>query len=175
MKTALNTLLVAALTAGSLHAANLTKEEALKIVTPFYQFMSGQMTPEAIKGNFDPNWRSYFGHGEEDYRNFAQTTKFMGGPFRKMVPDLKWEIIDTKFDGNTIIIHGEGSGTVAGDTFITSTVKPGSSFKMMSIDMHTIENGKVVKTYHIEDWRTAFKQLGIVAPFDMKKWKAAQK
>ena len=29
----------------------------------------------------------------------------------------------------------------------------------MSIDIHTVENGKIVTSYHIEDWAGAIRQL----------------
>jgi len=35
----------------------------------------------------------------------------------------------------------------------------GKSFKLMSIDVHTLEGGKMVRTYHIEDWLGAVRQL----------------
>lgn len=33
------------------------------------------------------------------------------------------------------------------------------SFATMSIDIHTIENGKITKVNHIEDWATSIKQV----------------
>ena len=33
------------------------------------------------------------------------------------------------------------------------------SFKTMSMDMHTIENGQLKTVYHIEEWTTAIAQL----------------
>ena len=33
------------------------------------------------------------------------------------------------------------------------------SFKMMTIDIHTVEDGKIKSSYHLEDWATAMKQL----------------
>jgi predicted ester cyclase len=35
----------------------------------------------------------------------------------------------------------------------------GKSFKVMSIDTRTIEDGKMVRSYHIEDWMGAVRQL----------------
>jgi len=35
----------------------------------------------------------------------------------------------------------------------------GKSFKLMSIDVHTLEGGKMVRSYHIEDWLGAVRQL----------------
>ncbi|MBK9780969.1 MAG: ester cyclase [Anaerolineales bacterium] len=33
------------------------------------------------------------------------------------------------------------------------------SFKTMTIDIHTVENGQVVEVHHLEDWATTIKQL----------------
>jgi hypothetical protein len=33
------------------------------------------------------------------------------------------------------------------------------SFKIMTVDIHTVVNGQVVQMYHVEDWSTAMKQL----------------
>jgi hypothetical protein len=29
----------------------------------------------------------------------------------------------------------------------------------MSIDVHTVEGGRIVRTYHVEDWAGAIRQL----------------
>ena len=35
----------------------------------------------------------------------------------------------------------------------------GRSFRLMSIDVHTLEGSKMVRSYHIEDWLGAVRQL----------------
>ena len=35
----------------------------------------------------------------------------------------------------------------------------GKSFRIMSIDIHTVENGKLTRAYHVEDWMSAVRQL----------------
>jgi predicted ester cyclase len=35
----------------------------------------------------------------------------------------------------------------------------GKSFKLMSIDVHTIADGKLTRSYHLEDWMGAVRQL----------------
>ena len=35
----------------------------------------------------------------------------------------------------------------------------GKSFKLMSIDIHTVESGKITRSYHVEDWVGATRQL----------------
>lgn len=75
----------------------------------------------------------------------------------RSIPDLKWEIRDTLFSGNRVIVRGEATGTPAGD-FIGAP-HGGKSFDIMSIDIHTVEGGKIVRSFHIEDWMGAARQL----------------
>jgi predicted ester cyclase len=73
------------------------------------------------------------------------------------IPDLKWEIKELLVTGNQVIVRGEASGTPLAPLF---DVPPtGKGFKIMSIDIHTIEGGKIVRSYHIEDWAGAMRQL----------------
>jgi steroid delta-isomerase-like uncharacterized protein len=78
--------------------------------------------------------------------------------FWKLIPDLKWEIQDMYQDGNTVIVRSLASGTPNGD-FMGTPTDGSKSFKTMTIDIHTIENGQVAKVHHLEDWPTAIKQL----------------
>ncbi len=66
------------------------------------------------------------------------------------IPDLKWEIKDLIVAGNEVIVRGEASGTPV--TPLYGVQPTGKGFKIMSIDIHTIEAGKIVRSYHIEDW-----------------------
>ncbi|MCI0554454.1 MAG: ester cyclase [Anaerolineae bacterium] len=78
--------------------------------------------------------------------------------FWKLIPDLKWEIQEMFQDGNTVIVRSLASGTPNGD-FMGTPTDGSKSFKTMTIDIHTVENGQVVKVYHLEDWPSAIKQL----------------
>jgi ferredoxin-nitrate reductase len=60
-------------------------------------------------------------------------------------------------DGDRVIVRSEASGTPAGEFF--GVPHGGKSFKLMSIDVHTIEGGKIVRSYHVEDWLGAVRQL----------------
>jgi predicted ester cyclase len=59
--------------------------------------------------------------------------------------------------GNRVIVRGEASGTPAGD--FMGVRHGGKSFKLMSIDVHTIADGKLTRSYHLEDWMGAVRQL----------------
>lgn len=78
--------------------------------------------------------------------------------FWKLVPDLKWDIQDMHMDGNTVIVRSLATGTPNGD-FMGLPTNGSKSFKIMTIDIHTVENGQVAKVYHIEDWATSMRQL----------------
>ena len=78
--------------------------------------------------------------------------------FWKLVPDLKWEIQEMLQDGNKVVVRSLASGTPNGN-FMGTPTDGSKSFKIMTIDIHTVENGQVVEVYHIEDWPTAMQQL----------------
>lgn len=145
--------------AGTLHAGKLNKDDALKVVTPLYSFFNGKTSADDVRLSFDPNYKSFSGHGENEYKSQnALIGKFQSFLY-KAIPDLKWEIKDAFISGNRVIVIGEASGTPAGERFMGVPVVNGNSFKIMSTDIHTIKNGKIVKTYHIENWVGAIQQL----------------
>jgi predicted ester cyclase len=75
----------------------------------------------------------------------------------KAVPDLKWEIKEVLVSDDRVIVRGEASGTPAG---VFMGVPGGDrSFRIMSIDVHTIKDGKMIQAYHVEDWMGAVRQI----------------
>jgi len=78
--------------------------------------------------------------------------------FWKLIPDLKWEPQDIANDGNKYVVRSLVSGTPNGD-FMGTPTDGTKSFKIMSIDFHTVIDGKLTSVHHLEDWGTAMKQL----------------
>ncbi len=78
--------------------------------------------------------------------------------FWKLIPDLKWEPQDIANDGNKYVVRSLVSGTPKGD-FMGTPTDGTKSFKIMSIDFHTLIDGKLTCVHHLEDWGTAIKQL----------------
>ncbi len=77
--------------------------------------------------------------------------------FTHAVPNLKWEVMEILNDGSRYVVRGRATGTPA-KPFLG--VEPaGKSFDIMSIDIHTVRNGKIVESYHVEDWAGAIRQL----------------
>ncbi|MGH6962005.1 MAG: ester cyclase [Dongiaceae bacterium] len=60
-------------------------------------------------------------------------------------------------DGNRYVVRGRATGTPVKPFFGVDA--GGRSFDIMSIDIHTVENGKIVRSYHVEDWAGALRQL----------------
>ncbi len=88
--------------------------------------------------------------------------------FWKIVPDLKWEPQEVINQGDVYIVRSIATGSPKGD-FMGLPTDGSKSFKMMSIDMHTMKDGKFVSTTHVEDWATAMKQLKGPEPQDTMK------
>ena len=36
---------------------------------------------------------------------------------------------------------------------------PKAGFKIMTIDIHEVKDGKIVQSYHVEDWARAIRQV----------------
>ena len=79
------------------------------------------------------------------------------GGIKKGLPDMKWEVLEVIAAGDRIVVRGQGSGTPAGPFF--GVPHTGRSFKVMSIDIHTLRDGKIAYTHHLEDWAGAIRQL----------------
>lgn len=78
--------------------------------------------------------------------------------FWQLIPDLKWEVREMLQDGNRVVVRSIASGSPKGD-FMGMNLNGSKSFKVMTMDIHTMENGQIKQIYHIEDWAAAMKQL----------------
>ena len=136
---------------------HMDKAQAKALVQPFYDLLGGDTTPEKAKANFAADWKSY--SGEAKYRGLDDTIGFVSGPLQKMIPDLNWEIVNISLtNDHEIVVRGKATGTPVGEKFFGQPVS-GKSFEMMSIDVHKVQDGKIIHTYHVEDWRGALEQL----------------
>ena len=80
----------------------------------------------------------------------------MGG-FAKLIPDLEWAVQDMHQDGDTVVVRSRATGTPAGPLF--GVDGEGRGFDILTIDIHKLENGVIVQSYHVEDWAGAMRQL----------------
>jgi predicted ester cyclase len=77
--------------------------------------------------------------------------------FAKSIPDMTFDIKEVLVAGDRVVVRGEVSGTPAGELF--GVPHTGKSFRIMAVDIHTIRDGKIAKTYHLENWASALGQL----------------
>jgi predicted ester cyclase len=150
-------LAVAALGATSAWAQTMTVEQARKQVAPFYEMLNQPATKDTktlSEQALSPDWKSY--SSETDFKGRDGFLAQVGG-FGKLIPDLKWDIKDVMVDGNRIIVRSEASGTPVAPFF--GVPPSGKSFKIMTIDIHTIKDGKAITAHHVEDWASALRQL----------------
>ena len=137
--------------------AEISAEAARDSVAPFYKALNAEFANESaelIKQSTAPQWISCRGN---DICNSRDEVIAGIGQRLKSVPDLKWEIKEILVSGNQVTVRGEATGTPAGE--FMGAPHTGKSFKLMSIDVHTLEGGKMVRTYHIEDWLGAVRQI----------------
>lgn len=78
--------------------------------------------------------------------------------FAEVVPDLCWEPQEILKCGNRYTVRSRASGTPTGP-FLGVEPPTGRRFEIMSIDILTVDDGRVVHSWHIEDWAAAIRQL----------------
>jgi len=129
------------------------------LVQSFYDFLSNPASEQhaaAFAAATDDNWQSigdYSGKNKKRDQFIGQVSGF----FAKLMPDLNWEVQEMIQEGNTVVVRGRATGTPQGPLF--GVDGEGRSFDILTIDIHTVESGKIVTSYHVEDWAGALQQL----------------
>jgi len=127
-------------------------------VTVFYDLLSDPANAaqvEAFQAATTEDWESIGNYSGKNKNREA----FLGqvGGFAQLMPDLDWAIQDMHQDGDTVIVRSRATGTPVAPFF--GVDGEGRSFDILTIDIHELENGKIVRTYHVEDWATGLQQL----------------
>ncbi len=137
---------------------NFAMADDKKIVQTFYDFLSNPASEEhsaAFKRIAADGWESI-----GDYSGANKTTeKFIGqvGGFSKLIPDLNWKVEQMIQKGNQVVVRSRATGTPNGPLF--GVDGKGKGFDILTIDIHTVEGGKIIRSYHVEDWAGALRQL----------------
>lgn len=78
--------------------------------------------------------------------------------FGSSIDNMKWEPQEILRVGNRFIVRSIASGTPKGKFF----GKPAKgSYEIMTIDIHEVKDGKIIQSYHVEDWARAMRQVAI--------------
>jgi predicted ester cyclase len=136
---------------------SMNRDTARSLIAPFYDALNAPASKDVralIEGVVSPDWRSFSGEELSKGREaFIQLAVGLG----RLVPDLAWAIKQVVVDGDTIVVRSEASGTPAAD--FMGVPHSGKRFAIMTIDVHTVAEGKLVRAHHVEDWAEAFRQL----------------
>jgi steroid delta-isomerase-like uncharacterized protein len=84
-------------------------------------------------------------------------------------PDLNIKIEDVLQDGNKVIVRSTISGTHRGA--LMGFPPKNRKLSIQAIDIHEFRNGKIVRTWHTEDWLTGLRQMGVFDKSDPQERK----
>ena len=143
----------------SSHSPALTDAAAHAVITPWYsQFtIASRGDVRAIHDQVvAPEYRSYTGDGPGESWDRETSIKVIAG-FAQSIPDMSFTVKEVFVVGDRAIVRGEVAGTPAGPLF--GAPHTGKSFRIMAIDIQTIRDGKIARTYHMENWLSGLGQL----------------
>ena len=137
----------------------LTEAQARAVIAPwsalFNQPVQGDMKTlqeQILTADYESCW----GYLVSECWGRDNSIRVVGG-FAKSIPDMKFDVKEVLVSGDRVIVRGEVTGTPAGDLF--GVPHSGKSFRIMAIDIQTIRDGKIARTYHLENWLSALGQL----------------
>src|SRR5438445_4873723 len=139
--------------------ATLTEGQARAVIAHWYALFN-----QAVQGDMKtlqeqiltPDYESCWGYLPGECWGRDNSIRVVGG-FAKSIPDMKFDIKEILVAGDRVVVRGEVTGTPAGDLF--GVPHSGKSFRIMAIDIQTIKDGKIARTYHLENWLSALGQL----------------
>lgn len=162
MKTFLTPLLSAlGLTASAAptqaEVAGLDDRMASTIVDTFYGALTASapaIVEQRLNAVVDPAWRNC--SSDDVCQDLAATIRRWGGRI-DVVPELQWRRVAVLVADDQLVVRVEATGTPKA-TFL-GLAPSGRSFRVMTIDIHTVRDGRIVETHHVEDWAGALRQL----------------
>ena len=143
----------------SSQSAALTDAATQAVITAWYSQFTIKSRGD-VRATHDqivaPEYRSHTGDGPAESWDRETSIKVIAG-FAQSIPDMSFTVKEAFVVGDRVIVRGEVAGTPAGPLF--GAPHTGKSFRIMAIDIQTIRDGKIVKTYHLENWLAALGQL----------------
>ncbi len=142
----------------SLAMASTASADNNATVQKFYDLLSNPGSESHVAAFKEATADSWESIGNYSGKN-KSSAAFLGqmGGFAKLIPDLNWAVQAMHTDGNVVTVRSRATGTPVGPLF--GVDGQGRSFDILTIDIHTLADGKIIKTYHVEDWAGALAQL----------------
>jgi len=136
----------------------LPQAEAEALVAPFYAALSQAGTadiPALMARIATPDYQS-FATNDAAGQSAAEVAAGLKG-LAQAVPDLAFRVVEVIPAEDRIIVRSEATGTPAVPMFgLPSAGKP---FRIMAIDIWTMDGDKVSSIHHVEDWATGIRQM----------------
>lgn len=137
----------------------MSREQLLEVVLSFYRqaltVHAGGSPSAVLERVLAEDFQSVNGQDTKPRAVLMKQVEF----FWKLLPDLVWEPIDTVVEGNKVVVRSVARGTPRG-SFMGVECDGTRSFKIDTIDIHEVREGRLARAYHLEDWMTAIRQLG---------------
>ncbi|MDB5802248.1 MAG: hypothetical protein JWL63_3187 [Rhodocyclales bacterium] len=153
---------ICSLHVSSAHAQTLTYNQAVAAIAPLYDSLNKPGTKDIgalLAKSTTDDWKACVRDDLCVNREHVVKSLQSRGV---AIPDLKWEIKEVLVVGDRAIVRSEASGTpVAQGAGLNPT---GKAFRVMAIDIQTIRDGKISRSYHLEDWAAAAQQLSATRP-----------
>lgn len=134
-----------------------------EIVSQFYQnglSSNPESNPkEVLPQILSDNFISYGTTPDKNKTREQLIQQIMG--MKSMIIDFNFEPQEIIEAGNKVIVRSKIVGTPNSPEghFMGMPTDGSKTFETIAIDIHTVENGKIVCVHHIEDWATAMMQL----------------
>ena len=138
---------------------SLSEQQARDLIAPWYSLFNVatrsdvRATQEAV---LTEDYESCAGYLPGECWGRETSIKVVSN-FANTIPDMTFEIKQVLVAGDRVVVRGEVTGTPSGDLF--GVPHSGRSFRIMAVDIQTIRDGKIAKTYHMENWLSAIGQL----------------
>jgi predicted ester cyclase len=141
----------------ALAAEPISPEKAaqnMEVARSFYSLINGG-DAEKWKSAFAPNWKAHppLPSAPDQIAGYQQVI----GAFRAGVPDLVVKQIEVIANDDVVAVRSRVTGKNSQKLF----GQPASNHKMefTAMDIHRIVDGKIVETWHVEDFLSMNKQL----------------
>ena len=127
-------------------------------VQTFYDLLSNPGSDSHVSAFVDVTSDTWESVGDYSGQNKTRDA-FLGqmGFFDKLIPNLECTVEAMHQDGDFVTVRGRATGTPVGPLF--GVDGQGRSFEILTIDIHELSDGKIIRSYHVEDWATALRQL----------------
>lgn len=145
-------------TAPAAAAATAVQAERAALLT-FYRAFS-ERRPELIDEAVTQDWEDIplppgQGVGPESVKPILRA-------FFKAFPDVKLEVLDILQEPGRAAVRSVLTGTHR-DTFL-GVAPSGREIRVPCHDFHALREGRIARTWHLEDWFTALAQIGAWPP-----------